>query len=99
MITALKEYMVFNDCLPWRNYFLAAPSKGCSKCLWAVNAIPTLFSLKVTELPLGNGLATGIQLVFHGGGSRGDYWMILWHAGKVVYRDLHVAPSTLLLSR
>lgn len=63
------------------------------------NAIPALFSLKMTELPLGNGLATGIQLDFHGGGNRGDNWVILRHAAKVVYRDLHVAPSILLLSR
>ena len=90
-ITALEEYMEFNGLLPWGNYLLSAPSKECSKCLWVVYCHPGSLS-QTTELELGNGVATGIQLVARVRESREDNWVILWHAGTVVYRGL-LQPS------
>lgn len=46
-----------------KQLFLICSLKGCSvsgQC----NAIPACFTQKMTEFPLGNSLATGIQLVW-----------------------------------
>lgn len=61
--------MELNSCLPRTKLFLICSLKGCC-AFQQCNSIPAHFSQMMTELPLGNGLAIGIQLaVWEAGGS------------------------------
>lgn len=56
--------MELNGFLLQSNYFLFAPSRDAVSVSGQCNAIPAWFSQKMTEFPLGNSLATGIQLLW-----------------------------------
>lgn len=55
------------------------PQKDAVRVSEQCLVIPAHFSQKTTELPLGNGLATGIQLVVWVAGGREDNWVVLWY--------------------
>lgn len=67
-ITAVEQYMELKVVFHEETISCLLPQKDAVSVPGQCNAILADFSQKMTELPLGNGLATGIHLVVRVGG-------------------------------